>query len=276
MVGVAPDGREFATAGDDGFVRVWDWRTSKLLRERQVASGHIAGLDYSGDGKHLVVGERSGLVDTIDAETLQPDAQPVDVGLHIVLAFASPDGRRAIALGYNDEFALVDFATGEMTHKGDAGFAPFASDFSPDGRRVAVTGGLAGQVRLLDVETGRWLTPTKIAHSGLMSSVEYAPDGETFATAGTDGKVALWNGETGAPLGSVLVGRPDVGLDLQYLSGGSMLIASGDGSISRWNTTTAHSTDVACQIAGRNLTHDEWRDALGSRPYHETCPSTEH
>ncbi len=32
-----PDGRRFATAGQDGFVRVWDWHTEALVTERQVA-----------------------------------------------------------------------------------------------------------------------------------------------------------------------------------------------------------------------------------------------
>ena len=45
-----PDGHLFATAGADGFVRVWDWRTAELLAERTVAPGHIAGLDYTVDG----------------------------------------------------------------------------------------------------------------------------------------------------------------------------------------------------------------------------------
>ena len=36
-----PDGRRFATGGDDGFVRVWDWTTGQLITERQVARPHL-------------------------------------------------------------------------------------------------------------------------------------------------------------------------------------------------------------------------------------------
>ena len=64
--------------------------------------------------------------------------------------------------------------------------------------------------------------------------------------------------------------------NIQYLPDGhSMMISSSDGSVSLWDTTTTHSIDVACRIAGRNLTQDEWRDALGARPYRETCSAPE-
>jgi WD40 repeat protein len=209
-----PDGRRFATAGDDGFVRVWDWRTGELVAERHVAPGHIAGLDYSGDGKHLLVGERAGAIYRIDAETLEPDGKPVQLDLVIVFAYVAPQARRAIALS-GDEFAVVDLVEGRLVHRGQVGFVPGYSDFSPDGRRVAVGGGLSGEVRLLDIDSGEWLGPTRIAHSGTTSSVAYAPDGATFATAGADGRVALWDGGTGSPLGAVLPARPGIVTDVQ-------------------------------------------------------------
>ncbi|MET0727662.1 MAG: hypothetical protein ABWZ76_05115, partial [Acidimicrobiales bacterium] len=69
-----PDGRRFATAGEDGFVRVWDWHTEALVTERQVAGTPLVGLDYTGDGTRLVVGEQvggGGRLVTLDAATLE-------------------------------------------------------------------------------------------------------------------------------------------------------------------------------------------------------------
>jgi WD40 repeat protein len=37
------DGRRFATAGQDGFVRVWDWHTHALVTERQVTKAPLVG-----------------------------------------------------------------------------------------------------------------------------------------------------------------------------------------------------------------------------------------
>ncbi len=38
------------------------------------------------------------------------------------------------------------------------------------------------------------------------------------------------------------------------------------------DTRPEHWIEVACAIAGRNLTEDEWSDAFDDRPYRETCP----
>jgi hypothetical protein len=40
------------------------------------------------------------------------------------------------------------------------------------------------------------------------------------------------------------------------------------------DTTLEHWIDVACAIAGRNLTATEWTNAFGNRPYHESCPQS--
>jgi hypothetical protein len=37
------------------------------------------------------------------------------------------------------------------------------------------------------------------------------------------------------------------------------------------DTRPEHWVEVACEIAGRNLTEVEWSDAFGDRPYRETC-----
>ncbi len=60
--------------------------------------------------------------------------------------------------------------------------------------------------------------------------------------------------------------------DMFLPDGHTVLISSVDGAISTWDTSAERAIEFACQVAGRNLTKDEWRDAFGSRPYRETCP----
>jgi len=47
--------------------------------------------------------------------------------------------------------------------------------------------------------------------------------------------------------------------------------ASADRTIRLWLLQVDGLTQLACQIAGRNLTHDEWQRLLGNVPYHKTC-----
>jgi predicted ATP-grasp superfamily ATP-dependent carboligase len=51
------------------------------------------------------------------------------------------------------------------------------------------------------------------------------------------------------------------------------MISKRDGAVYSWDTRLEHWIAFACTVAGRNLTADEWREALGNRPYKETCPS---
>jgi WD40 repeat protein/DNA-binding SARP family transcriptional activator/energy-coupling factor transporter ATP-binding protein EcfA2 len=268
-----PDGHLFATTGEDGFVRVWNGRTGELVNERRVASGHVAGLDYTPDGTRLVVGEREGAISMVDADTLEPVGEPVMLDDQIVWAFASPDNRSALVLTHDESFAIVDLEDGLVLRRGALGFDVTYADFSPDGERFAAVGPL-GQAGVVDVETGDWVRPPVDGHAGWGQSVAYAPDGATFASGGSDGRISLWDGRTGARLATVLAGRPDILVMAEFLPDGhTLLISAFDGSVYTWDTRPEHSTDFACAVAGRNLTEDEWRDAFGDRPYRETCPA---
>ena len=49
-------------------------------------------------------------------------------------------------------------------------------------------------------------------------------------------------------------------------------IASYDGRVYRWETDLERAIDFACQMAGRNLTEEEWEEFLPAQPYQSVCP----
>ena len=55
--------------------------------------------------------------------------------------------------------------------------------------------------------------------------------------------------------------------------GHTLLVAGRDGAVHTLDTRLESWIDRACDVAGRNLTDDEWAEAIGDRPYHETCPA---
>src|SRR5262245_15302019 len=165
-----PDGRRFATTGDDGVVRVWDRNTDGGVAERRVADGPVVGLDYTGDGTRLVVGEQDGAgVFALDAETLAPIGAAVPVDGRIVSVAASPDGRTAIALTATPGFALVDLVAGRVVRTGPLGSAPETAEFSPDGHRIAIS--WLQTMGVLDVATGDWMRTPVDAHDLAVSSL---------------------------------------------------------------------------------------------------------
>jgi WD40 repeat protein len=270
-----PDGRRFATTGEDGFVRVWDWHTEALVAERRVTRGPIIGLAYTGDGTRLVVGEQGGSEQggrlfAIDTETLAPMSRAVRFDGRIVSVAASPDNRTAIALTAEPGFALVDLVDGRVIREGQLGLDPRRADFSPDGQRVAIS--LVASVGILDVDTGDWVRTPVDGHDLEVRSLAYAPDGAILASGSDDGRVGLWDGRTGALLGTMLPGRPNTPVTVEFLPDGhTLLISSADGAVYTWDTRPQRWVDQACEVAGRNLTQDEWRGAFADRPYHRTC-----
>ena len=191
-----PARKRYATAGNDGVVRVWDWRTGRVIDEQHVAAGPVNGLDYTGDGRRLVVGERTGTAFTIDAETLERDGMRVELDQAIRKLYASPDNNAAIALGL-DRFWLIDLEDGALIGEDEA-VDPLSGAFSPDGRRFAIASS-SGDVRILDVETGEWAGPPRVGHDGPILWVDYAADGATFATGALDNEIVIWDARTGAP-----------------------------------------------------------------------------
>ncbi len=267
-----PDSDQFATADGDGFVRVWDWRRGELIAEQQVAQGDVGGIAYAPDGGTIVVGERSGAVFQVEAETLSPVGDRVEVDGTVRAVFAAPDGRTVFVLLTGDAYASIDLAAGTVTHHDDLGVDPAWLDVSPDGTRLAV-GATTGEVGVIDLSSGTWVRPPIDAHRSWVQRVSYAPDGATFASSGNDGQVALWDGRTGERLANLVPGGQDVWTAAEFQPDGhALLIAGRDGAVHILDTRLETWIDRACLVAGRNLTEGEWAEAIGDRPYHETCP----
>jgi WD40 repeat protein len=268
-----PRSEQFATADGDGFVRVWDWRSGQLAAEQAVADGYIAGIAYSDDGRRLVIGERSGPVFEVDADTLQPVGGRVDLDRTVSGVFTGPEPDLVFVLLGGNSYATVDLAAGRVLRRVDLDVDPTWLDVSPDGARLAV-GTTSGRVGLADAESGEWIQPPSDGHDGWVRRVSFAADGSIFASSGADGQVRLWDGRTGAPVAGITPDGAGVWTEVEFLpDGATVIIADRDGAVYEWDTRLEQWIERACTVAGRNLTEAEWRDAFGDRPYRETCPA---
>lgn len=68
--------------------------------------------------------------------------------------------------------------------------------FSPDGEHIA-WGSAQNGIHIWDVASRTLLHSFDSGHSDFISSVEYSPDGSTLVSCGYDGRVILWDAETG-------------------------------------------------------------------------------
>ncbi|MER7249008.1 BTAD domain-containing putative transcriptional regulator [Kribbella sp. NPDC000426] len=278
-----PSGDRFALGNTAGQVMVEDTRTGRLVVARKVTAGRIGDLDYSGrDGSRLVVGDQSGFATLVDAETLRPVSKPVQVGGPIAWLSASPDNRTAFLVigGRNisswldvpsDRWAVVDLVAGRILRRGSFPMKyPSIVTYSPDGTRVAI-GSEKGDAVIIDPATGEYLAAPRIVHQGLVNGIAFSADSALLVTAGWDGGIALFDGKSAALLGTIMTPNQQL-VTADFLPDShTVVIASYDDGVYYWDTRLEHAVEMACRMAGRDLTAAEWRENFGERLYRKTC-----
>jgi WD40 repeat protein len=146
-----------------------------------------------------------------------------------------------------------------------------ASAVSPDGSTVAVAGD-TGEILTVHFSTLEERRSTPLAP---VYWLNYSDDGDLLVSGGADGGVSLWDAATLDLLGTVHPpehGKP-VPSGAQFIGDThDVAIASYDGSIYRWDTDPGRALDFACQMAGRDLTEEEWAQYLPAQPYQSVCP----
>jgi WD40 repeat protein len=166
-VGYTPDGKYiFGGAGNERFFRFWDAQTGKQAGEVRTGSPFDAPPVFSPDGKHFLV--------------YGSDMTVWDTGAWQYSA---------------DQVAVLKVNPGPI----------HVARWSPDGKAVLVAIGNRVEYWIPGLKRGPVGTVLNHKEGSAITSLTLSPDGRSVYTAGNDGKLGVWDEETG---GNRYFGQP--------------------------------------------------------------------
>ena len=252
LVVASPDGRRYASAGDDLAIRVWD---ADSMAEVAVLKGHTDGINvvaFSKGGKQLLScashGDRS--IRLWDAATGAEIRKFEGHGLAVQSVAFSPDGTRILSTSQDQTMRVWDAGSGRELRQFGHGSWVWAGLFAPDGKS-AFSGSSTGKVRQFDLGNGKEIRSFVGHKEGIgVRSLAVSPDGKRLLSGSDDGSLRLWDAHTGEELHSSLMTNDfhdlafsEDGRRAIARSGNSVLVIDGETGAELW--TLDHGAGVA-------------------------------
>ena len=109
-----------------------------------------------------------------------------------------------------------------------------------------------------------------VTSGGQTWTLAFSADGQVLATGGDNG-VRFWD-VSDSTIPRPLGGRLNLNTEtLRFAPDGRTLLSTYADSTVLWPMSPEDWSDRACNIAGRNLTQNEWLQYVSDLPYHLTC-----
>ncbi len=270
QVAFSPDGK-LAVSGSgwpngDRSVRIWDVETGKQLRTSGTLPQVVMTVAFSPDGKLVAGGGFDGQIHIREASTGKfRHSLPGNTEVIEDVIF-SPDGKTVLSIGHKRAYVsdnitipdhgkavLWELESQKLLWQFDRPGWLKTGGFSPDGKRVYVSGSKTGAIiHALDAKTGaesQQYQTSDIPTRGV-EELAVSPDGQFLATASGSGAVHVWNiDEPTKPRERQL--DPSRLLTVAYTSDGSHLVTGGHaGLIHVLNAKTLESVSVQQHPSG--------------------------
>jgi len=287
-VRISSDNRWLVTRGNpDSLRRLWDLKdpnptaSSKLL-------GPNDGSAISPDSHWLFILDKKNSARLWNLTARDPSAHPIVLNDVKAPFRISPDSNWLITGSEKDIpklWNLNDPSAAPLNLTGHSGSLDVAA-FSPDSRWLAVDGD-DKTIRVWELTTaGLAAKPLSLpGHQESIVNLQFSPNSQLLLTSSRDlgsgrGTTRLWDLTNKNPADtSIILPRPGyvgqaafvrLGLREWLVTGNS----DEDGqNVDLWPMQLDDLKSLACHVAGRNLSPDEWKKYFSGEKPRETCPN---
>ena len=196
-VAFSPDGGRLAAGHDDGFVRLWDWRDQRLLREFQGHRSAVSALAFDADGRRLASAGEDKAIHIWDANTGKNKGDLLGHTDRVPALAWHPDGRRLYSAGWDTTARVWDVERFEPlillnTHAAQV----HTLALSPDGGRLACADS-ANVVHVWDTGCNREVSVLP-PQAGEVRALAFSADSRRLASGGLERVVHVWDSDRAA------------------------------------------------------------------------------
>jgi WD40 repeat protein/transcriptional regulator with XRE-family HTH domain len=242
----SPDGKQIATASQDGTAKIWDAFTGGELLTLSGHRGSVNGVAFSPDGKLIATTSDDQSVKVWDATTGEELLTLLGHTAPVLRVAFSPNGTRLVTASNDGTAKVWDLSASAdagprdlFTLTGHAG-PVFDAAFSSDGMQIA-TSGADGDVKLWNARSGAELLSLPVKEGAFLRGVAFSPDGKRLAVAGNFGlSVAkIWDAVTGKEIFRGPAGDTNSLYDIAFSPDGRFAATGGvDRKATIWDAET--------------------------------------
>jgi WD40 repeat protein/tRNA A-37 threonylcarbamoyl transferase component Bud32 len=226
----SPDGQMIAGAIGRTAGYVFDTGSGKLLSS-PVTQG--ASFVWSSDGR-LAVGVDGGIL-IQQGSTAKRLALVPGPGAANCPASWSPDGK-VLATNCHKSVHFLDARSGKKLFEIEGAYT--CVGWSPDGKRISMSGRGHGIVQVHDAVTGKRIHVLEPNQGGTCWAYAWSPDGKWRATGWEDGAIRIWDPGMGEVIDTLRGHRGRVTCVAWTKDGKALLSDSGDGTHRVWDIAT--------------------------------------